>query len=258
MTFTGSIALVIPTLGERPDFLAEAIDSVQQIRTQIPVTAYLLGPKGAKLKLPKGWKFIEDTGTGLTSELNITLTKLSEKYTYITWLGDDDILVPTGFISLYQQMLGSGNVSAGFGHCIYIDELGNKLGINNFGKWAYRLRLIGPNLIPQPGSLLASKYFRKIGGLDTSYSYAFDFKMFLQLAQVGEFVVASEPVAKFRWHEGSLSVGTRDKSAEESRLAKIEVRGFQIVLLDRFVKNLTLWAGHQVSTREAHRRNHEK
>ncbi|MBW8870871.1 MAG: hypothetical protein JF618_01400, partial [Leifsonia sp.] len=54
-----------------------------------------------------------------------------------------------------------------YGGCDYIDENGAKVWQNNSGPWAAPLLRIGPDLVPQPGSLFRRSAVEEVGELRT-------------------------------------------------------------------------------------------
>jgi hypothetical protein len=140
-----------------------------------------------------------------------------------------------------------------FGQCQYIDGFGNFVWLNKSGKWTSPLMLCGPQLIPQPGSLFRRSSFEMVGGLDESLKWAFDLDLFLKLRRQGKFLFINEPLAEFRWHEGSLSVGSRQGSVNEAskvrqRYLPAGVRQLSVVW-EPVLRKIILFAGTRVSKR---------
>jgi hypothetical protein len=112
--------------------------------------------------------------------------------------------------------------SAVFGQCHYIDPSGVRILTNASGKWAVPLISFGPDLIPQPGSLMRRSAFDAFGGLRTDLGWAFDVDLFINLKKQGKIRYLKEPLASFRWHPESLSVGQRDGSVREASQVRVE------------------------------------
>jgi hypothetical protein len=113
--------------------------------------------------------------------------------------------------------------------------------------------LCGPQLIPQPGSLFRRSSFEQVGGLDESLKWAFDLDLFLKLRKVGKFGFLKEPLAEFRWHEGSLSVGSRQGSVDEASKVRRQhlpqVIKQASVVWEPVLRKIILFAGTRVSSR---------
>ena len=75
---------------------------------------------------------------------------------------------------------------------------------------------IGPQLIPQPGSLFALRAFNEVGGLNSNYKWAFDLDLFLKFSKIGKLQFIPVILSSFRWHDESLSVGGRQGSVAEA------------------------------------------
>ena len=109
---------------------------------------------------------------------------------------------------------------ASFGQCQYIDADGLPIWLNRSGRWVVPLMQFGPQLLPQPGSLFDRAGFERVGGLDESLKWAFDLDLFLKLRRHGRLEFVDAPLAEFRWHQGSLSVGSRSGSVNEASLVR--------------------------------------
>ena len=79
----------------------------------------------------------------------------------------------------------------------------------------------GPQLIPQPGALFRRDKYLEIGGLNPKLKWAFDLDLLIRLSQVGELRFTPMTLAKFRWHQGSLSVGGRAGSVVEASAVRV-------------------------------------
>jgi hypothetical protein len=64
--------------------------------------------------------------------------------------------------------------------------------------------------------------FDAFGGLRTDLGWAFDVDLFINLKKQGKIRYLKEPLASFRWHPESLSVGQRDGSVREASQVRVE------------------------------------
>ncbi len=215
---TPVVGIVVPTLGRRPEFLIECLKSVRDAGS-----AYILviAPQSADLSHVESLGLIdirvEDPGTGLPAAINFGIQNLPSTIRYVNWLGDDDKLLPHALVDAEKILENDQSASFVYGGCNYIDTRGRTLRTNHSGNWARLLLRVGPDLIPQPGALIRRSAFEKIGKLNTDYGWAFDLEMFIQLCKVGKGRFIRRVLAEFRWHEGSLTVGSRDGSSEEAK-----------------------------------------
>ena len=211
------VGIVVPTLGERPEYLEQCLRS---IRVAGEAHICLVGPKDSESEqlLSQGLidQITPDSGGGLASVINAGVASLPETVEYINWLGDDDLLKPDAIETALNALASDTGVSAVYGGCDYIDDSGALIWSNKSGPWASRILRFGPDLIPQPGALIRRSAFEKIGGLSNSFGWAFDFDMFIKLSLVGKLSYIPVTLASFRWHPDSLSVGQRRKSVTEA------------------------------------------
>ena len=140
-----------------------------------------------------------------------------------------------------------------YGGCDYIDANGDVIFTNQSGEWASKILRFGPQLIPQPGSLMRRTAFEKTNGLSNEFALAFDFDLFLQLKNQGNFAYLNKKLAQFRWHPTSLSVKRRMRSATEaSRVRRRHYNGLAQLLWwlwEPFVILATWAAGKLVNLR---------
>lgn len=249
-----SIGVVIPTLGDRPGYLMESIKSIRQagpayISVVRPPRANALD--GEIIELVDS--IVDDPGHGLAHAINTGINGLPNTVKYATWLGDDDRLVQGSLLKVSMCLDAKSDVAFVFGQCQYIDATGLKLWLNKSGKWAKPLMLCGPQLIPQPGSLFRRSSFEQVGGLDEGLKWAFDLDLFLKLRKMGKFVFLNEPLAEFRWHEGSLSVGSRQGSVNEASKVRRQYLPQVIkqasVVWEPLLRRVILLAGRRMSKR---------
>lgn len=162
---------------------------------------------------------IDDPGA-LPAAINLGIERSLRGHRFVSWLGDDDLLEPGSFEAVVDLLEKSPEASAGFGACRYIDEEDRELWVSRAGRWAPVILAWGPDLIPQPGMLIRSGAWRRVGGLDCSYELAFDLDLLLRLKRVGALVSTRTVVSSFRWHGDSLTVDDRDRNLRESERAK--------------------------------------
>jgi hypothetical protein len=217
------IAVVVPTLGQRPEYLEQSLSSIRaagqsHIVIVAPASFDASALKAAGLIDEK----LDETGRSLPAAIDQGFAALPQGVRYIAWLGDDDLLRP-GALGLASNFLdGHPKSAAVYGRCDYIDPAGNRLWANKSGWWAAPMLRIGPDLIPQPGSLFRRSAYLKTGGLRTDLGWAFDLDIFLQLAKFGRLSFIPHTLAAFRWHPGSLSVGQRRDSVREASQVRVE------------------------------------
>jgi GT2 family glycosyltransferase len=220
------VGIVVPTLGKRPDYLAHCLESIRKAASgdNTPFVV-MVAPSdfdpSSFLSSGQVHKFVEDPGAGLAEAINLGFSSMPESVKYINWLGDDDLVAPDS-IDIATTFLDSHNETVlVFGGCDYIDPNGKIVWTNKSGKFAVPLLRFGPDLIPQPGALFRRSSFNKVGGLDTSFAWAFDFELLIKLSKVGKMSYLNKVLSSFRWHPESLSVEYRKKSVAEASRARV-------------------------------------
>ena len=246
------VGIVVPTLGERPDYLKECLESIRAAGHAHILVVAPLSMDGMALK-SEGLidTSIVDEGGGLASAINRGIQSLPSSVEYVNWLGDDDLLTP-GSLNATADTLDSENQTVmAFGSCDYIDGEGNTVWKNQSGPWAVPLLRFGPDLIPQPGALFRRSAFEAAGGLNTHFGWAFDFDLFIRLSKIGNLHFINQTLAKFRWHPESLSVEHRAQSVAEASKVRVShlpawLRPFSF-FWEWPVRQATLIAGRRVS-----------
>lgn len=232
------VAVVVPTLGKREEYLEQSLRSIRDAgEARILIVAPPLFDASSLIDRGLADEKIDETGRSLPEAIEQGFTALPESVEYMSWLGDDDLLraeslrITTDFLDHHPR------TSAVYGRCDYIDEKNDLVWHNRSGAWAAPLLRVGPDLIPQPGSLFRRQSYRLTDGLRTDLGWAFDLDIFLQLARVGRLSYVPRTLAAFRWHTESLSVAQRERSvAEASQVRRAH--------LPRAIRSISaLWEG---------------
>ena len=248
------IGIVVPTLGTRPKYLAQCLRSIREAG---PSLIHIVMPTSSSLppEITSDLfdRLIADPGVGLAAAIHTGLVTFPSHVRFINWLGDDDLLKP-GSLEIASRALREDDKSVLiFGGCDYINSQNQVIFTNKSGKYAVPLMRIGPQLIPQPGSLFRRDAYEKIGGLNSEFKWAFDLDLLFRLSEVGTLQFLNRTLASFRWHEDSLSVGGRDGSVREA--SRIRKRFLPIwlkpiaELWEMPLRSIIKYAGTKVSAR---------
>lgn len=223
MTTGVRTAVIVPTLGQRPEFLEQSLASIRGAGEAwilvVAPAAFDVSDLRAKGLVDEK---VDETGRTLPAAIEQGFAALPESVEYMSWLGDDDLLRPGALTATRDFLDGHPRSSAAYGRCDYIDENNELVWVNKSGRWAAPLLRIGPDLIPQPGSLFRRSAYLRTTGLRTDLGWAFDLDIFLQLGRVGRLSYLPRTLAAFRWHSGSLSVGQRRDSVREASQVRVE------------------------------------
>jgi len=214
---THRTAVVVPTLGQRPEYLEQSLASIRSAgRSWVVIVAPASFDASDLVARGLADEKIDETGRSLPAAIEQGFAALPEGVEFMSWLGDDDLLRADALTITSDFLAAHPKSSAVYGRCEYIDENNRQVWINKSGPWAAPLLRVGPDLIPQPGSLFRRSSYLKTAGLRTDLGWAFDMDIFLQLASVGRLSYVRHTLAAFRWHTESLSVAQRGKSVAEA------------------------------------------
>jgi len=216
------VGIVVPTLGKRPDYLRQCLES---IKAAGDAHVCLVAPRGFDYKglidLGLVNQYSVDPGAGLPEAINRGFSELPSNLEYINWLGDDDLLSPGSITKAAKGLDADSKIVLVYGSCDYVDSHGRVIWTNKSGQWATKILGFGPDLIPQPGCLFRRSAFNATGGLDKNLNWAFDFDLLLNFKKLGRLKYLDTTLSSFRWHPESLSVEFRTKSVEEASKVRI-------------------------------------
>ncbi len=222
LELTTRVGIVVPTLGQRPYYLRQALDSIKEAgQAHICLVAPSSFNPTTYLELGLINQFVIDPGQGLPEAINQAISALPSEIEYVNWLGDDDLLKPGSIDAAVVSLDSEPETVLVYGACDYIDEEGRVVWRNRSGQWASPLLHFGPDLVPQPGALFRRSAFDVAGGLSRKYDWAFDFDLLLNLKKIGKLKYLKKSLASFRWHPESLSVEHRQKSVSEASKVRI-------------------------------------
>ena len=218
-------AIVIPTLGNRPDYLELTLKSVRSAGD-----CYLAIVKPENVQIDVCFdKYVDaqfdEKGLGLAAAINEGLNSVPREFEFINWIGDDDLLMPDSISNAEYVLRSHSDSVLVYGQCVYINEAGGEIGTNRSGRFASTLMRFGPCLIPQPGSLIRRESLQKVGMLNENLRFAFDLDLFLNLRRMGRLTYLPRVLSAFRWHSSSLTVSERSRSIEESKQVRVQHLG---------------------------------
>jgi GT2 family glycosyltransferase len=212
-----AVGVVVPTIGERPQYLDITLKSIREAGDSYIV---LVGRKGfdstSYQKAGLVDLYIDELEKSVPKKINQGFRALPESVEYITWIGDDDLLSPGSLSVAVSALSRPAKPVLVFGHCQYIDSEGNEVLVKRSGSWAVPLLRFGPQLIPQPSAVFRRDTFERVGGLSDKFEFAFDFDLFLKLSKLGKAVFVDRILSSHRWHATSLTYSRRWDSVKEA------------------------------------------
>ena len=133
MSENSKIGIIIPTLGERHDYLKETIRSSKEFGN---VHLLIVAPNESihsLTNLKSVDQIIPENQPGLPAAINWGFQNLPQEIQYIGWIGDDDLLAPDGGKKSAEFLNNNLGYVMTFGQCRYINGAGKTIGVNALG-----------------------------------------------------------------------------------------------------------------------------
>jgi hypothetical protein len=163
----------------------------------------------------KNYQLIEDEGRGLSAAINQGFSAEGD-FEFFGWINDDDELTTNSLSRSIKFLISNINKSAVIGNLGYLSSKSNKIITNKVSKINLIVSKIGPNVIPQPGSLIRKSAFRNQPLLNENYKYAMDLDMWLRILANGQIGIIKECQALMNWHSDSITISNRKKASIEA------------------------------------------
>ena len=213
--------IIVATLGERPSLRATLTSIEKQKITDLEVKIVCPLQKLEKVQeiaqecLPLNFELIQDAGKGLSAAINQGYEALGD-FEYFCWLNDDDELTTGSLERSINFLDAKPNFHAVIGTLGYLRKDKRKIVRNRVTKSNILVTKIGPNVIPQPGSLVRRTSIGKVRLLNEKYKYAMDLDMWLRIMKIGKIGIIKETQAVMNWHQDSITVSNRKKASIEA------------------------------------------
>jgi GT2 family glycosyltransferase len=230
-----STLVVVPTLGTRSEWLRSSLSSV--LAQGPEVHTVVVGPT-ASPALPvaedHGLEYLSFDRPGLSAAINHGWAARGERYRYLAWLGDDDLLAPGSVAAAREALEGDPRATAVYGHCRVIWADGSTQYVARPGRFAAWWIQFGEDRVHQQGSLFRGEVVRRLGGLDESLRYAMDMDLFLRLRREGPLLYIPVELGAYRQHGSAISYN-RSVGADEPSEARRRWRSATAdAMADRF------------------------
>lgn len=216
-----TLRVITATRGDSA-LLAETVLSVAALAG--PVRHVLVCPAAMRARLAQAFPqcaVVPEQGPGLYAALNTGLDAPGDEE-FVTWINDDDVLVPEGIAIALRRFAADATLGATYGRVELIDAAGARLGELPVARRAADLRpLLGAGLMPlaQPGTIFRRRALEPVGRFDPAFRLAGDLDLFARaLAQGVGFAFVPAVVARFRLHGGQLSKDEATATREHARV----------------------------------------
>jgi glycosyltransferase involved in cell wall biosynthesis len=213
--------IIVATLGERISLKQTLKSITNQNITDLEVKMVIPKGKADYLKQIateanlKNYELIVDEGRGLSAAINQGFSAEGD-FDFFGWINDDDELTTNSLSRSIKFLISNINKSAVIGNLGYLSSKSNKIITNKVSKINLIVSKIGPNIIPQPGSLIRKSAFRDKPLLNVKYKYAMDLDMWLRILANGQIGIIKESQALMNWHSESITISNRKKASIEA------------------------------------------
>ena len=123
----------------------------------------------------------------------------------VGWLNSDDYYLPGAIKDAVSILTHQPDLGMVFGDAITIDQEGKTLNKLVFGDWGLK-ELMAFRIICQPAVFMRDNFLKHAGGLDETYHYLLDHKLWIRIAQQAPILHAPRFWAAARHHLGAKNV----------------------------------------------------
>ena len=230
--------IIVATLGERKT-LNQTLKSIA-IQNITDLEVKIVAPRGktdyinliaTKANL-KNYQLIEDEGRGLSAAINKGFSTEGD-FEFFGWINDDDELTSNSLRRSINYLINNSKKIAVIGNLGYLSSKSHKVITNKVSKINLFVSKIGPNIIPQPGSLIRKSALNNQLLLNEKYKYAMDLDMWLRILTNGQIGIIKESQALMNWHSDSITISNRKKASIEA--FQIRYRNAQDIIMKSLV-----------------------
>jgi hypothetical protein len=213
-----AVCMVVPTLGERLEWLGAALVSLSRQADTVPMTVRVVTPRPENVErvcARYGAEVVLESRKGLSVAINAGWRLGHGTEEALGWLGDDDVLAPGAVESAHRALMADESIGFVYGHARYIDSVGSTLWVQRPTRVAHIFMRYGKNLVPQQGSLFRRSAVETVGGLNESLKSAMDQDLFIRLGLAYKAAYLPRELGAFRLHGGGITEIKGDVGEEE-------------------------------------------
>ena len=129
----------------------------------------------------------------------------------LAWLNSDDIYFPGAVSEAVSILINHPKVGMVYGGADLIDDEGATVGQFASKQTSYRQMLRGSVHIPQATTFFRTDLWRKVGPLDLSLFFSFDYDLWVKIAKVSQVLYVPKRWAKFRIHGEGKTIINDDR-----------------------------------------------
>jgi glycosyltransferase involved in cell wall biosynthesis len=206
------VTIVIPTYNRAGPLLEQAIESV--LGQDYPELDLLVLDDGSSDETPSlleryaerhPGRFRSDRHDNIGQAKTLNRGYEMAQGELLGYLNSDDVLLPGAISKLVAAMEANPDAVLAYPAYRIIDEEGETHLTMTPPRWSVAEALRLHNCIVNVGAIFRREVFERIGGWDPSLIYCADFDWCIRAGAVGPFVRVDEPLACWRFHEGSAN-----------------------------------------------------
>lgn len=216
-----TVRVIVATLGNRPSLKGtlfsincQKIDELE-IKIVVPHDQMLSVKQLAENIGLRNYQIIRDLGKGFSGAINQGFEAEGE-FNYFCWINDDDELADGSLKRSLNILENDSSSLAVVGSLGYLIGNKDRRITNRVSRFTFITAKIGPNIIPQPGSLIRKTAIRGDMPLNENYKYAMDLDLWLKILSSGKIRLIRDIQAFMQWHPGSITVSNRSEASNEA------------------------------------------
>lgn len=157
--------------------------------------------------------WISETDRGQTDAINKGFAHATGKY--LAWLNADDRLKSNAVSEAVQFLESHPDVGMVYGNTEYIDSTDRVIGNFPAAQTNYRALRRGYVHIPQQAAFWRSDLWQQVAPLDTSFTFAMDYDLWMRLAKISNLQYLPRLWAQFRLHSDSKTLQNDQRAWDE-------------------------------------------
>lgn len=140
----------------------------------------------------------------------------------LAWLNADDLYLPGTLRAIADAFIAEPQADLIYGEGWYIDEVGERIEPCRFVRRKFERRyLVNKDPILQPAAFWRRSLWVRVGGLDTSLRWVFDWEWFIRAHEVGQFRYLPRNLACYRVQPKALTrTGGLSRQLEHGRITR--------------------------------------
>ena len=133
------------------------------------------------------------------------------------WLNSDDVLLPGCLSAIAEAFTSSPECGVVSGRCVYVNAAGTPVSVSIPVRRSRVGMLFWGAGICQMSTFWRSDAYRRVGGIDPSFTFSMDYDLFVRLRAQCIFKMVDKYIAAFRLHGGSKTSRLLETSRVEGR-----------------------------------------